>query len=86
MRKVLRVRLVHLRKVLHVGEEDVYFDDAREVGAGFGEDRFNALAAGGGLRRDAPCDEGPRGVGGDAAGDVDVGAGDYGVGLEGREG
>lgn len=81
MRKVLGVRLVHLGKVAHVGQEDVDLDHARHVGAGFGEDGFDVLAAGFGLRGDGAGDERAGRIGGDAARDEDVGAGDDGVGL-----
>ena len=84
MGKVFGVRLVHLGEVGHVGQEDVDLDDARDVGAGFGEDGLDAFAAGGRLLADGAGYEGAGFVGGDAARDVDVGAGDDGVGLRGR--
>jgi hypothetical protein len=81
VRKVLSVDAVHLGEVRHVGEEDVDFYDALDADAGRGEDRLDVVDAGFGLVCDGACDEVAVFVGGDAAGDVDVGAGDDGVGL-----
>jgi hypothetical protein len=81
VRKVLAVDTVHLRKVGHVGEEDVDFDDALDANASLREDGLDVVNAGLGLIGDGTRDEVSLLVRGDAARDVDVGAGDDGMRL-----
>ena len=81
VRKVLLEHAVHLGEVRHVVQKHVYFDDLLDRGVGLLQDGEDVLAALRGLVGDAAADQGAGFVGGDLARDVDVGAGDYGLGL-----
>lgn len=81
MGEVLLEDAVHLGKVGHVVEEDVDLDDLLDRGVGFFQDGDDVLAALGGLVGDVALDQGASLVGGDLAGDEDIGTGDDGLGL-----
>lgn len=81
MRKVLLEDAVHLGEVRHVVQENIHLDDLLHGRVGFLQNGQDVLAALRSLVGDAAVDQGAGFVGGDLARDVDVGAGDYGLGL-----
>lgn len=86
VREELLKHAVHLGEVCHVVEEDVDLDDVLDGCVGLLQDGDDVLAAQCCLVGDAALDQGAGLVGGDLAGDEDVGPGDDGLGLWGVSG
>lgn len=81
VRKVLLKNTIHFGEVCHVVKKDVDLDDLLNRCVGLLEDGDDVLATLCGLVGDATLDQGTGLVGGDLAGDEDLGAGDDGLGL-----
>lgn len=79
--KELLIGSVHLRKVGHIGQEDIDLDDLGHLGPGGGQDRLDVVAAGLGLLADGAGHKGAGGVGRDLAGDEDCAIGADCLGL-----
>lgn len=83
MCEVLLKHAVHFGEVCHIVQEHVDLDDLLDGCVGLLQDRDDVLAALCGLIRDAALDQSAGLVGGDLAGNEDLGAGDDGLGLGG---
>lgn len=78
---MLRVFLIDLGEILHVGQEDGRLDDPGDVGSAGGEDGFEVGDAEGSLVGDGAGGDLAGGGGGDLAGDVEGVRGEEGLGL-----
>lgn len=82
MRKVLLEHAVHLGEVCHVVKEDVDLDDLLNGSVRLLQDGNDVLAALCSLVGDATLDQSAGLVGGNLAGNENLGAGDDGLGLD----
>lgn len=81
MSKPLRILLIHLLEMLHVIQEDTNSDDLADLGSTGLKDGLDILTALSCFLADGAFDQGAFFVGGELAGDPDLGGGFDGLGV-----